>query len=113
MEYGPCQTCKSDRVGFTYFALGSHLSLTINGDVYQGEVPMDTNLGQGKSVRLSICMDCGQVQGKWPMTKSIQEMRKESEEPDPLVIAPPKTKKKKSSKKTKKKVVKKTVKEGE
>ena len=109
MNHGPCQTCKSKNVAYAYFSLGSHFSLSMLGDVYQGELPMNINLGEGRNIKFKICMDCGQVQGEWPIKKSISDMRKEDKVTDDIISPDPQKAKKKV---VKKKTSKATKKEG-
>ena len=46
------------------------VSIVSDGEVYEhdGYVPSDINIGGGDYIELDICLDCGTVQGDWPLT---------------------------------------------
>ena len=53
-----------------------HISLP-EGEI-EGYVPDDLNIGGGDYVRIEVCMDCGRVQGEWPLPQDVG--KKEEEE---------------------------------
>lgn len=66
----PCQKCKSERIA-SVNAKCSDLCFTEMGDVeHDGYVLDDMNIGGGDYVELSYCLDCGQIQGDWPLPKT-------------------------------------------
>ena len=67
-----CQSCASDRmlsVGGkccdSSFAVVPHLILD-----YDGYVLGDLNIGGGDYIEIDVCLDCGQLQGEWPIDDS-------------------------------------------
>jgi hypothetical protein len=65
-----CQRCQSHRVAnaggkcsdMGYFQMGS-----IDHDGY---LPSDVGIGGGDYVEIRYCLDCGQMQGSWPVAES-------------------------------------------
>ncbi len=64
-----CQTCKSNRI-LNYCAKSSDCNwYNIDGVEKEGYVPSGLNIGSGDYVEFELCLECGQVQGKWPVTQ--------------------------------------------
>jgi len=62
-----CQRCGSDRI-FETTSKSSDLNCTrFRSDEGEGYFPGIPNLGGGDYVELSVCLECGQVQGNWPV----------------------------------------------
>jgi len=63
-----CQRCHSDRVADVgakcsdrcYFRVGNY-------EQDDGYVPENLNIGDGDYLDIELCLDCGQLQGKWPL----------------------------------------------
>lgn len=74
----PCQKCESDRI-FQFCAKSSDLN-TFNykyGESKDGYLPYIDKICGGDYVRMKVCLECGQVQGKFPV-----EYPKDEEEID-------------------------------
>lgn len=75
-----CQTCGSERIlqfsgkcNDAFFArIGEHELNDYN--------PGDIGLGSGDYLRGKLCLDCGQMQGTWPLEQSEMETPPEDEE---------------------------------
>jgi len=63
-----CQSCKADRV-ISVSAKCSDLFWMRwpKGKEQDGYVPRFLGIGGGDYVEFSYCLDCGQIQGKWPV----------------------------------------------
>lgn len=63
----PCQRCNSDRL----CSINAKSSDLNNGDVmgkkFDGYVPHDLGVGGGDYVGFSWCLECGQIQGPFPL----------------------------------------------
>lgn len=62
-----CQECGSERI---YTAVGhgkDSNSVSYMGRTQDGYLPYITNLGGGDDLEVSVCLDCGQAQGEWPV----------------------------------------------
>lgn len=68
-----CQQCKSTRIA-DFGAKCSDMSDTTINDVRDdGYVPDDIGIGGGDYVQLSYCLDCGQIQGEFPLPETELE----------------------------------------
>lgn len=77
--------CKSDRLmDFNGKCADLFSSKMLNTGIrYEGYVPDDIppfKDGFGDYVQGVLCLDCGQLQGKWPIKKSVVEKPKEDRE---------------------------------
>lgn len=70
-----CQRCGSSRVISAGAKCADRFSAHIAsvGAEYDGYVPTDVGLGGGDYMRAELCLDCGQVQGKFPLPASRME----------------------------------------
>lgn len=50
------------------------------GQTYHGYVLSDLGIGGGDYLNFKFCMDCGQIQGKFPLPPSELESEKSNEE---------------------------------
>jgi hypothetical protein len=64
-----CQRCKSSRVLQVSGKVSDMFSATTTdwSDVEPGYVPDDIGLGEGDYMELDYCLNCGQIQGKFPL----------------------------------------------
>lgn len=68
-----CQMCSSTRVMKFYakcsdmFRASLYDSLKDTNRRYKGYVPDIAGFGRGDDVQGKLCLDCGQVQGTWPV----------------------------------------------
>lgn len=64
----PCQRCNSPRILDISGKSSDCNSFSFaNGPDHQDYVPHDLNVGGGDYIRITICLDCGQHQGKFPV----------------------------------------------
>jgi hypothetical protein len=70
-----CQRCGSDRImsaSAKCSDLGRvSLKNTSPPIKRQGYIPGDLNIGGGDYLKIDVCLDCGQFQGKWPITDAL------------------------------------------
>src|SRR4051812_8044664 len=43
--------------------------LDLDGDKYEGGVAEGVNLGHGEDIQFSLCAECGQLHGTWPVPR--------------------------------------------
>lgn len=62
-----CQRCSSERVASINGKTADlcHISLGTKND--SDYVPEDMNIGSGDYLKFQYCLDCGQIQGEWPL----------------------------------------------
>ena len=63
-----CQRCRSERI-LKVSGKCSDMCCTkfYTGEEKNGYVPSDLNIGGGDYIEVRICMECGQVQGEFPV----------------------------------------------
>jgi len=70
-----CKFCSSDRV-ISVSAKCSDLSTVEFGNKeHNGYLPDDLGIGGGDYVEFDLCLNCGRVQGEWPLPESGIERR--------------------------------------
>lgn len=69
-----CQRCQSDKLA-SINAKSSDLNyVTIGERERDGYVPYDFGIGGGDYIRFWWCLNCGQIQGEWPIPLEHIEM---------------------------------------
>lgn len=77
-----CKTCKSTRIA-TVGAKCSDLCDVSLGDADKdGYVPSDMGIGGGDNIEFKWCLNCGQIQGKFPLPTTILEGSDDPDEED-------------------------------
>ncbi len=85
-----CDKCESDRLLTVYVQGRDTHSLEYQGKDYQGY--MEEGLGlrgnYGDAIQFKLCLDCGKVQGKFPIPEQniwfLKEDSDSSQDADPL-----------------------------
>ena len=63
-----CQRCKSARIARIIVTSKDHNITTLPGHTIVGYPPAGVGLGAaGDDIRFAWCLDCGQIQGEWPV----------------------------------------------
>lgn len=62
-----CQKCLSERVAYICAKCSDNGSCKIDGQENNGYVLGDMGIGGGDYVEFSWCLECGQIQGKFPL----------------------------------------------
>lgn len=68
-----CQRCQSERVAKAGAKCSDMFSVSLGETEHQGYVPGDLGIGGGDYVEFSYCLDCGQLQGKFPLESAAIE----------------------------------------
>ena len=50
-------------------------SVSVDGNEHIGYVPRDMGIGGGDYIKAALCLDCGQVQGVFPLQLTELESR--------------------------------------
>ena len=66
-----CQQCKSKRLNSILAGASDRFSSHSDEQNYQGYVPEDMGIGGGDNVKFTYCMNCGQIQGKFPVHPEV------------------------------------------
>lgn len=73
MNMNKCQRCESTRI-LSVHAHGRDCNVFyINGHEHEGYVPAEFGLGCGDDVEFEMCLECWQVQGKFPIKETQLE----------------------------------------
>ena len=69
-----CLNCQSMRMAFVSAKCSDLCGVSIMDKNYDGYVPNDLGIGGGDYIRINFCLDCGQLNGNWPLPKSDLEL---------------------------------------
>lgn len=64
-----CQSCQSNNLYGVQAKCSDLYTGYYKGHYKQGYVPYDLNIGGGDYVEFILCLDCGQIQAKFPLKK--------------------------------------------
>jgi hypothetical protein len=73
-----CRNCQSERVADVSAKCSDCCNVSIGAAEEDGYVPRDIGIGGGDYINFSYCLECGQLQGKFPLASA--EIEKESSE---------------------------------
>ena len=73
-----CERCKNKRILSVMGKCSDLTAFSIGNIEKQGEpVPEDINIGGGDYIRFNLCLNCGQLQGDWPIPTTELEYEEE------------------------------------
>lgn len=65
-----CQHCSSTRILHVSAHASDLFNWTLNDKEGDGYLPNDFGIGGGDDLYVDVCLDCGQVQGEFPLPLS-------------------------------------------
>jgi hypothetical protein len=68
-----CQRCKSLRVATVNAKCSDQFDMNIEGHNHYGYVPSDFGIRGGDYINFTYCLDCGQMNGTWPLPQTMIE----------------------------------------
>ena len=68
-----CQTCGGPRLALILARCSDMCSVDLAGKHSHGYVPRDLGIGGGDDVHFLYCLDCGQIQGTFPVSPTAIE----------------------------------------
>jgi len=76
-----CQRCNNHRVAIVTGKTSDRCFIRIANEdrVNQGYPPIDMGIGGGDYISFHYCLECGQIQGKFPLPKTMLEATEEQE----------------------------------
>ena len=74
-----CQKCNSQRILSLSAKCSDLCFATLGTEEKDGYVPCDLGIGGGDYVEIQLCLDCGQLQGKFPIKKNTLKEEDEDE----------------------------------
>ena len=72
-----CQKCKSERLCSVYGKSADCSRVEIGNVEHLGYIPYHLGVGGGDDIEFVFCMDCGQLQGKFPLP--VHELEQQEE----------------------------------
>ena len=69
----PCQKCQSERVAHVSGKCSDLFFGRLGAKEIQDYVPSDIGIGGGDYMTFDYCLDCGQIQGKFPLEETSME----------------------------------------
>lgn len=64
-----CRNCNSTRIANVNAKASDLFFVSIGDKEEDGYLPRDMGIGGGDYLKMSYCLDCGQIQGKFPLPK--------------------------------------------
>lgn len=77
-----CQTCKSSRLLFVQSHASDMHFVSIGEIQKDGYLPYDIGLDGGDDLCMTYCLDCGQIQGTFPLPLTELEAGTDDEDSD-------------------------------
>lgn len=74
-----CDKCESKRVLDVSAKPSDCCGVTLNGVTHEGYLPKDLGIGGGDYVEFRLCLECGKVQGKFPLAECALEQTDSNE----------------------------------
>lgn len=68
-----CQSCNSDRIANVYAHASGNGSISYRGLTTDDYFQNIENVCSGDDMDITVCLDCGQLQGKWPVKDPVFE----------------------------------------
>lgn len=68
-----CQKCGSNRLAKISGKTSDCFDGIIDGKIYSGYVPDDMGIGGNNEIEFTYCLECGQIQGEWPVHPNLDE----------------------------------------
>ena len=68
-----CQTCNSNRVISVMGHCNDRFVAEFGKEQYEGYVPRDLGIGGGDEIEMKYCLNCGQIQGSFPLLPTYLE----------------------------------------
>jgi len=72
-----CKNCNSTRIAGVHAHCRDCCFVNIGDNEHEGYVPNDIGVGGGDSVNIDYCLDCGMIQGNFPIAKTKLETQNE------------------------------------
>lgn len=68
-----CQNCKKTRLLSVSAKCSDLCSVSIGDYEHEGYLPDGFNIGSGDYVEFELCLDCGRIQGKFPIPEGQEQ----------------------------------------
>lgn len=75
-----CDNCDSERIARISSKCSDRCVVAIGGNEEDGYVPRDMGIGGGDYVSFDYCLDCGKIQGSFPLPVTEIESKENDED---------------------------------
>lgn len=75
-----CQQCEGERIANFGAKCSDMFDVQMGDKEHNGYVPGDFGIGGGDYIRVEFCLDCGQMQGDFPLPETALETGEEDDE---------------------------------
>lgn len=76
-----CQNCGSSRIVGVNAKTADRVGISVSNNQHVGYVPDDLGIGSGDYINFDYCLECGQIEGEWPLpTAELEIVDDNSEE---------------------------------
>lgn len=76
-----CKQCNSERIMDIQGHCVDRFTATLDGKMFGPDyVPDDMGIGEGDDIEISFCLDCGQMEGEFPIHPQFFEPDEEEDE---------------------------------
>ena len=83
-----CDNCASPRIAQINAKCSDLCFVDIGGTEHDGYVPRDMGIGGGDYLEIDLCLNCGHVQGEWPLARTTLERKAHKSAKAEFVPAP-------------------------
>lgn len=77
-----CVSCKSARIASVMAKCSDLCAFNYLDIEHDGYVPEDVGIGGGDNVAFDYCLDCGRIQGEFPIPEHVIDTVREAEDDD-------------------------------
>lgn len=74
-----CHRCKSCKILSINAKCSDLCTLKLEHHINNGYVPDYLGIGGGDYIAFDLCIDCGQMQGHWPLSKDVKIVENDEE----------------------------------
>ena len=75
-----CISCSSERIASIGGKCSDLCWVQIGNNEHDGYVPIDMEIGGGDNIKFDYCLDCGKIQGTFPVPETKLEQSETEEE---------------------------------
>jgi len=66
-----CDKCGSEKIVHVNGKCGDSVYILYKENEKSGEVPRNIGIGEGDYIKMDYCLDCGKIQGKFPVDDRV------------------------------------------
>ena len=75
-----CKKCNSERIAFVGGKSSDCSWGSVGTKEFEGYIPEDMGVGGGSYIKVEYCLNCGQIQGEFPLPETELESSNEDDD---------------------------------